>query len=57
MTIYYADNMHLDITPSLRDWGTVERQSVIMHARGPKASDEDFEVPMNAYGFVEWYKC
>lgn len=56
VTIYYADNMHLDITPSLRDWGTAERQSVIMHARGPKASDEDFEVPMNAYGFVEWYK-
>jgi hypothetical protein len=56
VTIYYADNMHLDISPSLRDWGTPERQSVIMHARGPKTSDEDFEVPMNAYGFVEWYK-
>lgn len=56
VTIYYADNMHLDITPSLRDWGTTERQSVIMHARGPNVSDEDFEVPMNAYGFVEWYK-
>ena len=56
VTIYYADNMHLDITPSLRDWGTDERQSVIMHARGPNTSVEDFEVPMNAYGFVEWYK-
>lgn len=56
VTIYYADNMHLDITPSLRDWGSPERQSVIMHARGPTASNEDFAVPMNAYGFVEWYK-
>lgn len=56
VTIYYSDNMHLDITPSLRDWGTTERQSVIMHARGPKASDEDAAIPMNAFGFVEWYK-
>jgi hypothetical protein len=56
VTIYYADNMHLDITPSLRDGDTPERQSVIMHARGPNVSVEDHKVPMNAYGFVEWYK-
>ncbi|ANP86007.1 nucleotidyltransferase [Rhizobium leguminosarum] len=55
VTIYYADQMHLDISPSLRDVGTLERQSVIMHAKGPKASDDDQEVPMNAYGFGEWY--
>ncbi|MEY9098002.1 hypothetical protein ABIA24_000911 [Sinorhizobium fredii] len=55
VTIYYADKMHLDITPSLRDEGTLERQSVIMHAKGPKASRDDREVPMNAYGFGEWY--
>lgn len=56
VTIYYADNMHLDISPSLRDWGTPDRQSVIMHAKGPKASADDEEVPMNAFGFVEWYR-
>jgi hypothetical protein len=55
ITIYYADKMHLDITPSLRDEGTLERQSVIMHAKGPKVSEDDREVPMNAYGFCEWY--
>jgi hypothetical protein len=55
VTIYYADQMHLDISPSLRDVGTLERQSVIMHAKGPKASFDDQEVPMNAYGFGEWY--
>lgn len=55
VTIYYADKMHLDITPSLRDEGTLERQSVIMHAKGPKASNDDQEVPMNAYGFCQWY--
>ncbi|KQV39328.1 MULTISPECIES: nucleotidyltransferase [unclassified Rhizobium] len=55
VTIYYADKMHLDITPSLRDKGTLERQSVIMHAKGPEASDDDQDVPMNAYGFCQWY--
>lgn len=55
ITIYYADNMHLDITPSLREQGTLERQSVIMHAKGPKASGDDQQVPMNAYGFCQWY--
>lgn len=55
VTIYYADNMHLDITPSLRDAGTAERQSVIMHAKGPRASSDDQEVPMNAFGFCQWY--
>lgn len=55
VTIFYSDNMHLDITPSLRDYGTPDRQSVIMHAKGPKPSDDDQQIPMNAYGFCEWY--
>jgi hypothetical protein len=27
-----------------------------MHAKGPNASADDDEIPMNAYGFSEWYK-
>lgn len=56
VTLGYADNMHLDITPALRDLGTPERQSRIMHAKGPNPSAEDDEVPMNAFGFADWYK-
>lgn len=55
VTVFYADNMHLDITPSLRDTGEAERQSVIMHAKGPRVSADDQEVPMNAFGFCQWY--
>lgn len=55
VTIYYADGMHLDITPSLRDYGTRDRQSVIAHSKGPLARADDQFVAMNAYGFVEWY--
>lgn len=56
VTLNYADRMHLDITPSLRDAFTIERQSRIMHAKGPTPSSDDHQVPMNAYGFAEWYK-
>jgi hypothetical protein len=56
VTIYYADGMHLDITPALRDQGTTERQSVITHAKGPDAREDDDFVPMNAYGFVSWFQ-
>lgn len=56
VTIYYADGMHLDITPALRDEHTPERQSVIAHAKGPDERSDDEFVPMNAYGFVGWYQ-
>lgn len=55
VTVYYEDAMHLDITPSLRDQSTPDRQSRIMHAKGPHPSRDDCEVPMNAYGFIQWY--
>lgn len=55
VTIYYADGMHLDITPALRDENTPERQGVITHAKGPDERPDDEFVPMNAYGFVSWF--
>jgi hypothetical protein len=56
VTLHYADNMHLDISPVVRDLGFPERQSRIMHAKGPRPSVDDAKVPTNAYAFVEWYK-
>tara|TARA_R110002124_G_scaffold267777_3_gene435196 strand:+ start:67852 stop:69090 length:1239 start_codon:yes stop_codon:yes gene_type:complete len=55
VTLYYADGMHLDITPALREANTPDRQSVITHAKGPSARSDDDFVPMNAYGFVDWF--
>ncbi len=55
VTLYYNDGMHLDITPSVRELGTPERQSHIMHAKGPSVSAQDHLVAMNAYGFAGWY--
>jgi hypothetical protein len=36
VTLHYADKMHLDITPGIRVEGTIERESYIMDAKGPR---------------------
>jgi hypothetical protein len=48
--------MHLDVTPALRVHGTLDRESLITHAKGPKASPDDRLVEMNAFGFADWYR-
>jgi hypothetical protein len=55
VTLFYADKMHLDVTPSLRVYGAVDRESFITHAKGPRLSVDDRFVDMNAYGFAQWY--
>ncbi len=55
VTLFYADKMHLDVTPSLRVYGTLDRESLITHAKGPRRSADDRLVDMNAYGFAKWY--
>jgi hypothetical protein len=56
VTLHYADKMHLDITPGIRVADTTERESCIMHAKGPKPSHDDRLVDMNAYAFACWYQ-
>ncbi len=57
VTLYYKDGMHLDISPSIRELETPDRQSHICHAKGPTESSDDHMVPMNAYGFGLWYRA
>jgi hypothetical protein len=56
VTLYYADKMHLDITPGFRAAGIIERESFITHAKGPNPSADDRFVDMNAFGFATWYR-
>lgn len=56
LTLYYADHMHLDITPALRAYGTLDRESFITHGKGPLPSADDCLVDMNAFGFANWYR-
>ena len=56
VTVRYADGMHLDVTPASRLPRSQERESHIFHAHPDKPRSQHFQVPMNAHGFVEWYR-
>lgn len=54
VTLYYADGMHLDVTPARRT-APKEKEGVIAHAKKGAGRDPARYVPMNAFGFGEWY--
>lgn len=55
MTLYYADGMHLDVTPSQRA-APAEKVSEIVHHKSDSPNAGHY-VLMNAWGFVDWYKA
>ncbi len=56
VTVDYRDDMHLDVTPMLRMWGTPERQSWIFHHRAEAPRERSYRLIANPYGFAEWFK-
>ena len=48
--------MHLDVTPVVRMWGTLERQSWIFHHRPEAPQEPSRRLIANPYGFAEWFK-
>jgi len=54
ITLYYADGMHLDITPSRRR-APKEKEGEIPHHKKGAATKSPRYVPMNAYAFAQWY--
>ena len=56
VTIDYSGDMHLDVTPMLRMWGTPERQSWIFHHRPEAPREPSHRLIANPYGFAEWFK-
>lgn len=53
ITLYYADGMHLDVTPARR-LAAKEKEGAIAHAKKGRPQEHRY-VPMNAYGFCAWY--
>ena len=56
VTIDYSGDMHLDVTPMLRMWGTPKRQSLIFHHRPEAPQEPSRRLIANPYGFAEWFK-
>jgi hypothetical protein len=52
VTTFYAP---LDVTPSLCVYGTLNRESLFTHAKGPRRASDDRLIHVNAYGFAQWY--
>ena len=56
VTVNYADDMHMDVTPAVRMRGTPERQSIIFHDRSEAPGKQSYPLIANPYGFAEWFK-
>ena len=56
VTVDYSDDMHLDVTPMLRRWGTPERESWLFHHRAEALREPSYRCIANPYGFAEWFK-
>ncbi len=56
VTIDYSDDMHLDVTPTVRMNGTPELQSWIFHHRAESPQEPSYRLIANPYGFAEWFK-
>lgn len=54
VTLYYADGMHLDVTPARRT-APKEKEGVIAHAKKGAGGAPACYVAMNAFAFGEWY--
>ena len=56
VTVHYANEMHVDVTPMLRMPDTPERQSLIFHHNEERPQDPGDRLIANPYGFAEWFK-
>jgi Second Messenger Oligonucleotide or Dinucleotide Synthetase domain len=54
--VQYSDNMHVDLTPAVRQAATLDRQSTIFHHRAETPSVPGMRVTGNPYAFTEWFK-
>lgn len=55
VTVHYADNMHLDVTPMVRRPGTPERESWLYHHHQGTPGDLGRRLIANPYGFALWF--
>lgn len=53
VTVYYADGMHLDLTPSILVQPDNPRKSIVFHSKPEEPRHLDRLVPTNSYGFAE----
>lgn len=55
VTVYYADGMHLDITPTILVDERDPRRSVLFHAKAEEPPAAHRRLLMNSFAFCEWF--
>jgi hypothetical protein len=55
VTVYYADGMHLDITPTLLISELDPRLSHLCHAKAEEHPSQHKKLVMNSHAFCEWF--
>lgn len=56
VTINYADNMHLDLTPAVLAIGRPAKTSVIFHHRPEDPGAPTYQLWANPWGFADWFR-
>lgn len=56
VTVFYADGMHLDVTPVVLEPRLEPRTSYLFHDDPDKPAETGMTLLMNAWGFCEWFK-
>ena len=57
VTVHYADNMHLDVTPMVRRHETPERESWLFHHHEGTPPHQGTRLIANPYGFALWFNA
>lgn len=55
VTVYYADGMHLDITPTILLDATDPRRSWLFHAKAGEPASAHRRLLMNSFAFCGWF--
>ncbi len=56
VTVHYADNMHLDVTPAILVPQNPARTSTIFNHKPESSSEPEYSLLANPWGFSAWFK-
>ena len=57
VTVDYSDDMHIDVTPVIRRWGTPERESWLFHDRAEAPKSRATASSLIPTALPRWFKA
>lgn len=56
VTVHYADDMHLDLTPAVLDPARPTKSSILFHHRPGDPHEPTYRLLANPWGFADWFR-